>query len=191
MTLLILPSTSGAVTNSYCPVGEWQELVERKLTKAKSIYSWQKTKLTKKRGGSLTIFAVLTARTLYTYKYEVAINNDKLHRLASVFYPQNLHWNVTFRRVGRAPVRVAPVRFSLREAHLSGRPTDTLSPSGVSCPAGVEDTRPCGRICWRPARPGSAGFSFRSEFLSIFLFSVLLTCRMFAVNLTLTLFAGI
>ena len=44
-------------------------------------------KATKKRGGSLTIFAVLTARTLYTYKYEVAVNNDKLHRSASVFIP--------------------------------------------------------------------------------------------------------
>ena len=57
----------------------WQELVERKLTKAIS-------KLTKKHGGSLTIFAVLTARTLYTYKYEVAINNDKLHRPAFSFF---------------------------------------------------------------------------------------------------------
>ena len=40
-------------------------------------------------------------------------------------------WNVTFCRVGRAPVRVAPVRFSLGEIHLSGRPADTLSTSGV------------------------------------------------------------
>ena len=100
---------------------KWQELVERKLTKAISIYSWQKTKLTKKRGGSLTIFAVLTARTLYTYKYEVAINNDKVHRSASSFLSWDLLWSVTFRRVCRAPARVAPVRLP------SGRPT---------CPAG-------------------------------------------------------
>ena len=94
---------------------------------------------------SLSIFAVLTARTLYTYKYEVAINNDKLYGLASVFYPQNSCWSVIFCQVGRAPVRVAPVGFSLRDAHLSGQPADTLRTPGVGRPAGTEDTRLCGR----------------------------------------------
>ena len=100
---------------------KWQELVERKLTKAKSIYSWQKTKLTKKRGGSLTIFAVLTARTLYTYKYEVAINNDKVHRSAAVFYPWNLHLGMS-PSVGSAGL------------HLSGRPVDSSPPPYTGAP---------------------------------------------------------
>ena len=88
---------------------------------------------------------MLTARTLYTYKYEVAINNDKLYGLASVFYPQNSCWSVIFCQAGRAPVRVAPVGFSLRDAHLSGQPADTLRTPGVGRPAGTEDTRLCGR----------------------------------------------
>ena len=85
----------------------------RKLTKAKSIYSQQKTKLTKKRGGSLSIFAVLTARTLYTYKYEVAINNDKVQRPAFSFLSRDLLWNVTF--VGSAGRPTCPAgRRTLR-----------------------------------------------------------------------------
>ena len=108
---------------------KWQELVERKLTKAISIYSWQKTKLTKKRGGSLTIFAVLTARTLYTYKYEVAINNDKVHRSAAFFYPWNLHLGMS-PSVGSAG--------HLSGLHLSGFPSGR-----PTCPAGRRT--PCPR----------------------------------------------
>ena len=39
---------------------------------------------------------MLTARTLYTYKYEVAINNDKVQRPAFSFLSRDLLWNVTF-----------------------------------------------------------------------------------------------
>ena len=39
---------------------------------------------------------MLTARTLYTYKYEVAINNDKVHRPALCFLSMDLLWSVTF-----------------------------------------------------------------------------------------------
>ena len=39
---------------------------------------------------------MLTARTLYTYKYEVAINNDKVHRPALSFLSRDLLWSVTF-----------------------------------------------------------------------------------------------
>ena len=88
---------------------------------------------------------MLTARTLYTYKYEVAINNDKVHRSVAVFYPRESSWNVTFQRVGRAPVHVAPVWFSLGEAHLSGPAGGHLVHVGCPCPVKVEDTRPCGR----------------------------------------------
>ena len=38
---------------------------------------------------------MLTARTLYTYKNEVAINNDKAHCSAVAFYPWNLHPGMT------------------------------------------------------------------------------------------------
>ena len=70
-------------------------------------------RVTEKRGGSLSIFAVLTARTLYTYKYEVAINNDKLHRPASFFLSRDLLWNVTF--VGSAGRPTCPAgRRTLR-----------------------------------------------------------------------------
>ena len=155
---------------------KWQELVERKLTKAISIYSKQNTKLTKKRGGSLTIFAVLTARTLYTYKYEVVVNNGKLHCSPSAFYPGLfiLECHLLSGRPGTCPGCTCLV-FP-RGSHLSGRPADTWSPSGVSCPVMAEDTWPCGRVCRWPARPSLAGFSFRSEFLLLFLSSVLLPC---------------
>ena len=73
-------------------------------------------KVTEKLGGSLSIFAVLTARTLYTYKYEVAINNDKLHRPAFSFLSRDLLWNVTFRRVSRGPTCPAG-RRTLRLLH--------------------------------------------------------------------------
>ena len=93
-------------------------------------------RVTEKRGGSLSIFAVLTARTLYTYKYEVAINNDKVHRSASSFLSRDLLWSVTFRRAGRAPLQVAPVRPP------SGRPTcsvgrRTLYPLRTQVPRGT------------------------------------------------------
>ena len=93
----------------------------RKLIKAKINLFSVEYRVTEKRGGSLSIFAVLTARTLYTYKYEVAINNDKVHRPASSFLSLDLLWSVTFCRVSRAPARVAPV------GPPPGRPT---------CPAG-------------------------------------------------------
>ena len=64
---------------------------------------------------------MLTARTLYTYKYEVAINNDKVHRPAFSFLSRDLLWNVTFRRVSRG-------------AHLSGRPEDTSPPPYTGAP---------------------------------------------------------
>ena len=108
---------------------KWQELVERKLTKAISIYSWQKTKLTKKRGGSLTIFAVLTARTLYTYKYEVAINNDTVHCSMVFFYP----WN---HRLEMSPSVGSAGHLS--GLHLSGFPLGR-----PTCPAGRRT--PCPR----------------------------------------------
>ena len=142
---------------------KWQELVERKLTKAISIYSWQKTKLTKKRGGSLTIFAVLTARTLYTYKYEVAINNDKVHRSAAVFYPWSFHLGMS-PSVGSAG--------HLSGLHLSGFPSGR-----PTCPAGRRT--PCPRrvslscrggghpAVWaahrRSVQLGTAGSFLRSE----------------------------
>ena len=122
------------------------------MTKAKINLFSAEYKATKKLGGSLTIFAVLTARTLYTYKYEVAINNDKLHSSASVFYPQNLRWSVILCQVGRAPVRVAPVGLA---GHLSGFPSGMFTCPAIrrtpcghrvsSVPAGAEDTRLCGR----------------------------------------------
>ena len=96
----------------------------------------------KKRGSSLTIFAVLTARTIHLLWVEVANNNDKVHRSAVIFYPQDSSWNVTFHRVNRAPVHVAPVRFSLGEAHLSGLAGGHLVHVGCPCLAKVEDTRP-------------------------------------------------
>ena len=98
--------------------------------------------LTEKRGSSLSIFAVLTARTIHLIWVEVAINNDKVHRSAVIFYPQDSSWNVTFRWVSRAPVHVAPVRFSLGEAHLSGPAGGHLVRVGCPCPVEVEDTRP-------------------------------------------------
>ena len=93
----------------------------RKLIKAKINLFSVEYRVTEKRGGSLSIFAVLTARTLYTYKYEVAINNDKVHRPAFSFLSRDLLWNVTFRRVSR-------------EAHLSGRPEDTSPPPYTGAP---------------------------------------------------------
>ena len=131
------------------------------MTKAISIYSWQNTKLQRNVAISLSIFAVLTARTLYTYKYEVANNNDKVHRSALAFLSLESPWNDTFCRVGRAPVRVAPVRCSLGEAHLSGRPTGTLPMSGVP---GLWRRRTPGCVGGAPAA-GSAehGGSFSSD----------------------------
>ena len=121
----------------------------RKLIKAKINLFSVEYRVTEKRGGSLSIFAVLTARTLYTYKYEVANNNDKVHRSASAFLSLESSWNDTF---CRPPVWVAPVRCSLGEAHLSGRPTGTLPMSGVP---GLWRRRTPGRVGGAPAA-GSA-----------------------------------
>ena len=100
---------------------------------------------------------MLTARTLYTYKYEVAINNDKVHRSASSFLSRDLFWSVTSRRASRAPFQVAPVRLP------SGRPT---------CSAGRRTLRflrtqvPHGTRCYERARrrwlvwSGAAGAFF-------------------------------
>ena len=129
-------------------------------------------KATKKLGTSLVIFAVLTARTLYTYKYEVAVNNDKLHRPASAFYPWILHLGMS-PSVGSA---WAPVRVSPGEAHLSGRPADTLPPLGTSCPVKVEDTCPCGRRRRWWTQPGLAGFFIRSRILAVIPFWAFPAC---------------
>ena len=110
----------------------WQELVESKLTKAKSIYSKKNTKLTKKRGGCLTIFAVLTARTLYTYKNEVAINNDRVYRSVTAFYPWNLLSGMS-PSTGFAELHLSGSPSG--GVHLSGWPADTL-PRRVSLPRG-------------------------------------------------------
>ena len=75
----------------------------RKLIKAKINLFSVEYRVTEKRGGSLSIFAVLTARTLYTYKYEVAINNDKVQRPAFSFLSRDLLWNVTFVRSAGRP----------------------------------------------------------------------------------------
>ena len=74
---------------------------------------------------SLSIFAVLTARTLYTYKYEVAINNDKVHRPALCFLSMDLLWSVTFTgSVGRPTCPAG--RGTLRLLH-------TQVPQGTRC----------------------------------------------------------
>ena len=97
---------------------------------------------------------MLTARTLYTYKYEVAINNDKVHRSASSFLSLDLLWSVTFCRVCRAPARVAPVRPPPgRSTCPAGRRTlDSLRTQvsrGTRC---YERPR-----CWWLPRSGTAG----------------------------------
>ena len=56
----------------------------------------------------------MTACTLYTYKYEVVVNNDKLHSSASAFIPGFLILRLS-PSVGST---WAPVRVSPREAHL-------------------------------------------------------------------------
>ena len=102
-------------------------------------------KATKKRGSSLTIFAVLTARTLYTYKYEVAINNDTVHCSAAVFYPWNLHLGMS-PSVGSAG--------HLSGLHLSGFPSGR-----PTCPAGQRAPRGC-RVSFDPRgrrTPGCVG----------------------------------
>merc|ERR1712020_24618 len=83
--------------------------------------------------------------TLYTYKYEVAINNDKLHRSALSFLSRDLLWNVTFRRVSRGPTCPAG-RGTLRLLRTQVPPGDTL----------LWRTR-----CWQLARLGD--FLLRSE----------------------------
>ena len=95
-------------------------------------------------------------------------------------------WNVTFCRVGRAPVRVAPVRFSLGEATcLAGR--RTLSHRRVSpvlwrrrTPGRVGGyaSGRLGRV-WpvSPSDPNSCYYSFLRSFFLV---------RMIVVNLTLT-----
>ena len=65
---------------------------------------------------------MLTARTLYTYKYEVAINNDKVHRPALSFLSRDL-LECHLRQVNK-------------EAHLSGRPGDTSPPPYTGAPRG-------------------------------------------------------
>ena len=101
------------------------------MTKAKSIYSKKNTKLTKKRGCCLTIFAVLTARTLYTYKNEVAINNDNTYRSAVAFYPWNLPSGMS-PSTGLAELHLSGSPSG--GVHLSGWPADTLPASGVLAP---------------------------------------------------------
>ncbi len=129
MTLLILPNTGGAVTSSYCPVVVVAGASRTQIDQSNINLFLAEYKATKKLGGSLTIFAVLTARTLYTYKYEVAINNDKLHHSASVFYPWNLHLGMS-PSVGSAG--------HLSGLHLSGFPSGR-----PTCPAGRRT--PCHR----------------------------------------------
>ena len=144
-------------------------------------------KATKKLGKSLVIFAVLTARTLYTYKYEVAVNNDKLHRSASVFIPGLFILECHLLSFGRAPVRVTPVWFSPREAHLSGRPADTLPPCRVSPIQRRWRTPGC--VDGVPAVDSAelAGFSLRSEFfVDIPISRSFFLVRMIVDNLTPT-----
>ena len=65
---------------------------------------------------------MLTARTLYTYKYEVVINNDKVHRPALSFLSRDL--------------LACHLRQVNKEAHLSGRPGDTSPPPYTGAPRG-------------------------------------------------------
>ena len=116
----------------------------RKLIKAKINLFSVEYRVTEKRGGSLSIFAVLTARTLYTYKYEVAINNDKVHRPALSFLSRDL-LECHLRQVNK-------------EAHLSGRPGDTSPPPYTGAP---RDTLLWRTRCWQLARLGD--FLFRFE----------------------------
>ena len=117
----------------------------RKLIKAKINLFSVEYRVTEKRGGSLSIFAVLTARTLYTYKYEVAINNDKVHRPALCFLSMDLLWSVTF--VGSVGRPTCPAgRGTLRLLRTQVPPGDTL----------LWRTR-----CWQLARLGD--FLFRFE----------------------------
>ena len=86
-------------------------------------------------------------------KSRVIINNDKVHRPASSFLSLDLLWSVTFRRVGRAPARVAPVGPPPgRPTCLAGRRTlDSLRTQvsrGTRC-----YERPG---CWWPPRLGTA-----------------------------------
>ena len=111
------------------------------MTKAKSIYSKKNAKLTKKRGGCLSIFAVLTARTLYTYKNDVAINNDKAYCSAAAFYPRNLPSGMS-PSTGLAELHLSGSPSGW--AHLPGWPADTSPTPGVLL-AEAGDTRLCVR----------------------------------------------
>ena len=87
---------------------------------------------------------MLTARTLYTYKNEVAINNDKAYRSAAAFYPWNLHPGMS-PSTGSAELHLSGSPSG--GVHLSGWPADTLPTSGVLAPRRRETP---GRVCGAP-----------------------------------------